>query len=57
MELLHAAYESTRTSRVTDDQFYPPSRVLLDPALAEVVDLGRAFMIHAVGDIADIVSA
>ena len=57
MELLHAAYESTRTSRSTDDQFYPPSRVLLDPALAEVVDLGRAFMIHAVGDIADIVSA
>ena len=57
MELLHAANESTSTTRCTEDQFYPPSRVLLDPAFAEVVDLGRAFMVHPVGVKADIVSA
>ena len=57
MELLHAAGESTRTTRCTEDQFSQPSRVLLDPALAKVVDLGRKLMMHAVVAIADIVSA
>ena len=57
MELLHAAGESTRTSRCTEDQFSQPSRVLLDPASAKVVDLGQKLMMHAVCAIADIVSA
>ena len=57
MELLHAADESARVSHTTEDSFSQPLRVLLAPALAEVVDLGREFMMHAVCAIADIVSA
>ena len=57
MGLLHAADESSRTSCSTEDQFSQPSRVLLDPALTEVVDLGQELMMHAVCAIADIVSA
>jgi len=57
VELLHAADESARVSHTTEDQFLQLLRVLLDPAFAGVVDLGREFMMHAVCAVADIVSA
>ena len=57
LQLLHAADESAHTSHTTEDQFLQPWRVLLDLALAKVVDLGRKLMMHAVVAIADIVSA
>ena len=57
MQLLHDADESSRASCSTEDRLLQPSRVLLHPALAEVVDLGREFMMYVVVAIAGIVSA
>jgi len=57
VQLLHAADESSRTSCSTEDRFLLPSSVLLDPALAKIVDMGLRYVMQAVCAIADIVSA